>query len=241
MKQVFDPQLQKYHNRVEAGDVIKVIVDDETAKRIKAEEAATTQAQYEEAEKLAEAVNNYLPLHTGLNAPREWHEANFVLGKDILWPKEINTKKLQEDKATGEMEEVKVAAGFRGAVANYKRVKPQPDLPDVQFTDDYSFFDWQIENGYIEVEEEYDFNDAKKNLLDFYVLPSFNRKEETSIGFVELDDPPLPFKPSVQTTWGIADHRDYIAKVALRMRKDNLDYGKIRRFIEEAKVARNCS
>ena len=248
MKSVFDPQLQKYHNRTEYGDVIKVIVDDETAERIKKEDAERLQAQIAESE--ASAIDPTYTLQEGLKAPREWHEKNFVLGKDILWPKEINATRFVEDPVTGDVEETKTPVGYRGAVADYIRVKPTPEIPKgVEFTDDYSFFDWQVDEGYLKVKEEYDFNDPNKNLLDFYVLPSPS-KEQTEIPYVENedyefgpeydDDVILPFKPSSQEKWGIAEHRDYLAKVALRMKNDNKTYEQIKTFIEEGKVARNC-
>lgn len=226
MKKIFDPQLQKHHLRAEEGDVIKLVVDDETAAKIVEEDRRAQERAWAEAEAIAAGIKQYLPLHEGLKAPREWHEANFLLGRDVPSAKEISSKRLVEDNVTGEMDEIRSEAGTRGAVASGKKQE-----------DDTIEWDWNYEH-----EDVY-----QRNLLDFYVLPEPNKKQ-TEVPYIEdkeydnenIDDTPLPYKPSQQVTWGIAEHRDYIARVAMRMRNGNVDYVKIRQFIEDQKTARNC-
>ena len=156
MKKIYDAQIGKYHNRVEGGDVIKMIVDDETAERIRKENEENLEKEIKLAE--ATSVDPTFPLIEGLEAPREWHEQNFTLGKDIPSYREINSRYLEENPETGEMQEIKEVRGFRGAVASGKR---QED----------GTIEWDWNN------EEKDVN--QRNLLDFYVLPdSFGSMED---------------------------------------------------------------
>ena len=47
MKRTYDPQIDKYHNRLEYGDKISIVVDDETAERIRKEDAAAIEKGYD--------------------------------------------------------------------------------------------------------------------------------------------------------------------------------------------------
>lgn len=99
----------------------------------------------------------YLPIIEGLKAPREWHEANFIMGKDLPDYKEIVAKREVKDVVTGEVDEIKTPVGFRGAVASGKRQD-----------DGTIIWDWHYEDS----------DDRRVNLLDFYSIP-----EMTSLPF----------------------------------------------------------
>ena len=151
MKRTYDPQIDKYHNRLEYGDKISIVVDDATAERIRKEDAAAIEKGYAEVE-AQEPTSPALPVTQGMTAPIEWHEANFKFAKNAPQAKEIYTKTLQENDETGEMDEIKFSAGYRGAVASGRR----------------------LEDGSIEWDWNYEEEDVSQtNLLDIYVSPDF--------------------------------------------------------------------
>ena len=95
---------------------------------------------------LAMHADPTMPVYTGVKAPVAWHEANFILGMEELWP--IAIFKTVEREDNGVIDSVRVEAGYRGAVANGTRIE-----------DDH--IEW----------DEYDFNDPNKRLCDWYILP----------------------------------------------------------------------
>ena len=154
MKKIYDKQIGKWHYRTEYGDSIKLIVDEETAEKIRKENEENIQRAFEsQVEK-----DPVFSIKEGLKAPREWHEKNFMLGREIPSYREISSLYLEENEETGEMQEIKSVRGFRGAVASGKKLE-----------DGTIEWDWN--------HEEKDVN--TRNLLDFYVIPdSFGTDEE---------------------------------------------------------------
>lgn len=224
MKRIYDPQIDKYHNRVEEGDVVHIVVDDETAARIVAEDAAEREKEIKLAAAEAEKYQAYMPIVQGMKAPRDWHEANFTFGKDHPNAKEINSRKLVENLETGEMEEIKSEAGTRGAVASGKR---QPDGSIV--------WDWNYEE-----DEVYN-----KNLLDFYVLPDYSELEfpkGDTPKYQHLDAMPKEEKENPLMVWADQpeptkqEWRDLTAKAARNMRTAGESYEFIKSFINGRKT-----
>ena len=153
MKRIYEAQVDKYHNIVEYGDKVSIVVDDETAKRIIEEDALYNAKMQKQAEEESINYSAEGSLIQGLNAPDEWHQANFILAKDRANAKIISTRTLEENEE-GEMEEIRREAGVRGAVASGKRQE-----------DGSIIWDWNIDEDGDEV-----FN---KNLLDFHVIPDY--------------------------------------------------------------------
>lgn len=97
-----------------------------------------------------------------LKAPIEWHENNIILGKD----KPCNSKEITTTPFVGGPPITVIT----GSVARYTRVKAAPKDKPEGLNDDYSFLDWQVDNGYVEVVWSEEKEGKLGELLDFYVL-----------------------------------------------------------------------
>lgn len=258
MKRLFDPQIQKASYRLENGDVVGLTVSDEDAVKILDgtywdkfsdplpdykvgddfggepldEDGLAMILHHRRAfqnNKKDVVSDNSNTLIQGLKAPHEWHQSTFLLEKDVPSSKEISATRLVENE-DGDMDEIRTAVGNRGAVASGTR------------QDDGSIiWDWNYE----------DEKDSEKrfNLLDFYVLPDLatmppkaQPSADANVFFHnEGNNGPevMSEKPSIQNSWSYAEHRDYIARVAQRMKKD-LSYERVRTYIDQQKIDRNC-
>ena len=230
MKRTYIPQLGKYENTLEAGDSVHLVVDDETADRIRKEVAKEIAIRDKEVLEALESVTAYMPLMPGLKAPNDWHEDNFKLGMDSASAKDIfkNTKVENED--TLEMEDIKEPAGVRGAVASGKRQD-----------DGTIIWDWNDEE-----EDVY-----SRNLLDFYVLPEYKTNFEDFYSCMSYNTTKdhMPTMPNEEylnplMVWKdvptpTPEEREILnAKAVENMREAECEESEITAFIEKCKTTK---
>ena len=227
MRKKYVPELGIHENVLEAGDAISIVVDDETADRIRKEVAEEMVIRDKEILETLKGITAYMPLLPDLKAPNEWHEANFDLGMNKASAKEIHRNILVENKDSVELDEVKEPVGVRGAVASGQRQK-----------DGSIQWDWNYEE-----EDVY-----ARNLLDFYVLPEYRTDPEDfyscmsysptkqhmdSMPSGEHENPLMAWKEIPEPT---PEEREVLdAKAIMNMRKAACDEQQINAFIEKCK------
>lgn len=108
------------------------------------------------------------------NAPMQWHHDNIMSGID---------KKCDSREITTTTDEGVPKTVTLGAVARYKRVLTTVGKTDCPGTlsDDYSFLDWEIDNGYVEVIWDEEKEGKMGPMLDFYSIPSFDNLKKPTL------------------------------------------------------------